>query len=153
MYKDEREIGKKAEQMLQDALRQKVSGFKQHATGRVEEVLKRLEDATAKARLKKYGLVREGTAQYYMRSLSIKMEKHGFVQHYGVDTIRADGHRKRNKPKTTEYGYKTHYMKMKAQPFIDSAISQSGVVPFVLREVNKHRGEELMLLIKKFMEE
>lgn len=44
-------------------------------------------------------------------------------------------------------------MKMKAQPFIDRAIDESGVVPFVLREVTKHRGEELMLLIKKFMEE
>lgn len=153
MYKDERQIAKKAEEMLQAALRQKVSGFKQHAHRTPDAEQKALKNATAKARVKKYVMVREDTAQLYMRSLAIKMDRHGFVQHYGVDTIRADGYRKRNKPKTTEYGYKAHHMNMAARPFIDRAIDESGVVPFVLREVTKHRGEELMLLIKKFMEE
>lgn len=153
MYTDEREIGKKAEQMLRDALRQKVSGFKQHVYQTKEDEQKSLKNADTKARVRKYGLVRDGSAKYYMRSLAIKMDNHGFIQHYGVDTVRADGHRTRTKPKATKYGYEAHHMNMAAQPFIDKAISESGVVPFVLREVTRHRGEELMLLIKRFMEE
>lgn len=153
MYKNEREIGKKAEQMLQDALRKNVSGFQQHVYGNKDDEQKKLKNATAKATTKKYGLVREGTAQYYLRKLSIRMDRHGFVQHYGVDTIRADGARVRTKPRTTEYSYRHHHMGMKAQPFIDRAVTESGVVDFVLREVTQHRGEELMLSIKRFMEE
>lgn len=103
MYKDERQIAKKAEEMLQAALRQKVSGFKQHAHRTPDAEQKALKNATAKARVKKYVMVREDTAQFYMRSLAIKMDRHGFVQHYGIDIIRESGERKRTEPRTTVY--------------------------------------------------
>ncbi len=153
MYKDERDIARKAEEMLETALRRKTSGFKAHYYRTADEEAKALKKAKAKAKVKKYGLVKDGTAKHYMRSLGIRMDRHGFVQHYGVDTLREDiKGRTRHKPRTTTYGFKTHAMKLKARPFIDSAIAESGVVPFVLREVTKHRAEELMLHVKRYME-
>lgn len=38
-------------------------------------------------------------------------------------------------------------MKIKARPFIDHAIEESEVVPFMLREITKHRREELIMYI------
>lgn len=149
MYKDEREIAKKAEQMLESSLRSKTSRFANHVRGADEVSLK---DATAKAKVKKYGLVRNGTAKYYMRSLGIKMARHGFIQHYGVDTVRQSGERTRKKPKETTYRFRHHIMNMKPTPFIDSAVDDSGVVPFVLENVTKHRSEEILVHIKRTIE-
>lgn len=148
-YQTERQVAKKAEQMLQFALRSKTAGFKAHIS---KENKPSLKEVTAKARVKKYGLVRQGTAKYYMRRLDIKMAKHGFVQHYGVDTVRAGGERTRKIPKQTTYRYKHHYFNMKATPFIDGAIESSGVVPFVLDNITRLRTEEVFVHIKKFLE-
>ncbi len=150
MYKDERQIARKAEEMLNSALHAKTAGFKSHVKGDDELSLK---DALAKAKVKKYGKVKDGNAKFYMRRLSIKMEKHGFVQHYGVNRLRESGKRTRKKPRITEYSFKTHAMNMKATPFLSQAIENSGVIPFVLREITKFRSEEIMLGIKRFMEE
>lgn len=151
--RNEKEIGKKAEQMLQDALRQKVSGFYQHVNGG-EKSKERLEKETkAVAKIKRYNPSGENPqVHYYLRSLAIKMQKWGFIQHYGVDTIRAGGHRTRTKPKTTKYGYKAHHMNMAARPFIDRAIDESGVVPFVLQKVTEMRGQEVMAYVKGILE-
>ncbi len=150
---DERHIAKQAEQMLENALKSKATGFKAHYYRNADEEAKAIKNVKAKAKVKKYGLVKNGTAKHYMRSLAIRMDRHGFVQHYGIDTIRAGGTRKRDKPKPTEYDFKAHYMGMRAHPFISDAIEESGVVPFVLRELTKHRSEELMVNIKRYMED
>ncbi len=150
MYTNEREVARKAEQMLETALRNKTGGFKSHITGNGKSALK---DAEVKAKVKKYGLVKNGTARYYMRKLSIKMERHGFIQHYGVNTLREGTKRTRQKPRITTYNFETHHMNLKPTPFIDSAIESSGVVPFVLREVTRLRAVEVMVGIKQFMEQ
>ena len=41
---------------------------------------------------------------------------------------------------------------MKAQPFINSAIENSGVVDFVMENVTKIRSEELLFEVKKILE-
>ncbi|CAA0156230.1 hypothetical protein [Tenacibaculum maritimum] len=150
MCKDEREIARKAEQMLEASLRSKTSGFRDHLRRENEVSLK---DATAKAKVKKYGLVRNGTAKYYMRSLAIKMARHGFIQNYGIDTIREGAERTRKTPKETTYSFKHHRMDMNPTPFIDSAVDDSGVVPFVLNSVAKVRSEDLLLDIIRMVED
>ncbi|MEQ3501150.1 hypothetical protein ABMY20_15450 [Tenacibaculum sp. SSH1-16] len=144
MFKNEREIAKKAEQMLETSLRSKTASFANHVNNTNTPSLK---EATAKARLKKYGLVRAGTAKYYMRSLSIKMARHGFIQHYGVDTIREAGKRTRHKPKETTYRFKHHIMNMKPKPFINKAVEDSNVIEFVTTNIAKHRSEEVLINI------
>ena len=150
MYKTEKDVADKAEQMLEASLRQKTSGFQNHVYRNNNEVS--LKDATAKANVKKYGLKRNNNQVFYMRSLAIKMARHGFVQHFGVDGIRAGGTRVRTKPNNITYGFKSHVMKMKAQPFINSAIENSGVVDFVMENVTKIRSEELLFEVKKILE-
>ncbi len=150
MYKDERGIAKKAVEMLETALHSRTAGFKSHVKNNDELSLK---DAEVKAKVKKYGLVKEGNAKFFMRRLSIEMERHGFIQHYGVDRMREAGKRTRQKPRITTYNFEIHAMHMKATPFLSQAIESSGVIPFVLREVTKFRSEEIMLGIKRFMEE
>ena len=80
MYKTEKDVADKAEQMLEASLRQKTSGFQNHVYRNNNEVS--LKDATAKANVKKYGLKRNNNQVFYMRSLAIKMARHGFVQHF-----------------------------------------------------------------------
>lgn len=149
MFKDEREIGKKAEQMLEDSLRSKTASFAHHINNTNTPSLK---EATAKARLKKYGLVRAGTAKYYMRSLAIKMARHGFIQHYGVDTIRQAGKRTRQQPTETSYSFKHHRMNMKPKPFINKAVEDSNVVDFVTSNITKLRSEEILINIIRELE-
>lgn len=149
MYNDEQQVAKRAEQMLEGALRSKTASFKDHVNRQEGDVS--LKDATAKATVKKYGSKRAGTKKSYMRSLSIKMAKHGFVQHFGVDGVRSGSTRTR-KPNDTTYSFKSHVMKMKAQPFINEAVESSGVVDFVMSEVTKLRSEELLFEVKKIME-
>lgn len=150
-YRDELAIAEKAEQMLTRALRQKTSTFAQHYEGKKEGKAS-LKDAEAKARVKKYGRKKDGNQQIFMRRLVIRMAGHGFVQYYGVDTIRAGGVRKSKMGK--EYHYNAHNMKMRASPFIGDAIRQSGVVDFVSQNIAEIRarnfGEELVFNLSHF---
>ena len=41
---------------------------------------------------------------------------------------------------------------MKAQPFIDTAVTKSGVIDFISQELPKIRGEEIVLQIRKILE-
>lgn len=150
MYENELQVARKAEQMLESALRQKTSGFAEHLNRPVEQVS--LKDATAKAKVKQYGRVKNGTKARYMRSLSIVMEKHGFVQHFGIDNTRDGGTRTRKIPKETTYSFKSHLMNMKAKPFINQAVESSGVVPFVMENITKLRSKELLFYVKKVLE-
>lgn len=150
MYNNEQEVARKSEQMLESALRRKTTSFRDHINRREGDPS--LKDATAKASLKRYGSVRRGNRQFFMRSLSIKMGKHGFIQHYGVDKVRSGGTRTRQKPKETTYSFKSHMMKMRAQPFINEAVESSGVVDFVMTEVTRLRSEEIMVNVRQIME-
>lgn len=153
-YKDEIEVAKKAEQMLTSAVRNKTSRFADHYQRKEGKVS--LKDAFAKSVVKRYGKKKEGNQQIFMRRLVIRMARHGFVQHYGVDTIRAGGTRQRTKPRSIEYLYDAHDFKMKATPFITEAIQQSKVIDFVAENVAKSRaknfGEELVFGLSKFTE-
>lgn len=139
---DDRAIGKAAADKLSVALRSKTSSFADHVKGKKEGEAS-LKDAVAVARLKKYGLIKNNTRSYYLRAISLKMAKHGFIRHYGVNKTRAAGMRTRTQPKTTKYGFKSHFMKQPQKPFIDSVIQNSGVVNFVAEKIAENRGEEL----------
>lgn len=138
-YRDELAIAKKAEQMLTKALQNKTQFFAEHYNKKEGE--KSLKEAFAKAKVKTYGKKRSGNQRIFMRNLSIKMPQHGFIQHYGVDTIRKGGDRKRKKPKATVYHFAAHYFNMKASPFIDEAIEQSKVISFVSENIADVRGK------------
>ena len=104
-----------------------------------------MKDVTAVSKVQKYG------TNFYMRSLSIKMPKHGFIQNAGVDTTRSGGSRKRNEGNTT-YSFKSHTMKMAAQPFINEAVDSSGVKDFVMTEIARIRSEAVMVNVKRILE-
>ncbi|CDN79551.1 hypothetical protein [Elizabethkingia anophelis] len=149
-YQNEKQIADKAVQMLTTALRSKTSSFAAHVNRSEGDVS--LKDAEAKATVKKYGTKRDGNQSMYMRKLSIRMGKHGFVQQYGVNTTRSGGTRTREKPKEVTYGFKAHYFEMKPQPFINEAIEQSGVIPFVMEKITSLRSEEIVFNVKKIIE-
>jgi hypothetical protein len=151
MYNNELEVAKKAEQMLEASLRRKTSSFKDHVNRKENDTS--LKDATAKAVVKRYISKKDGQKKkYYMRSLSIRMARHGFIQNYGVDTTRSGGDRSRQEPKNTNYGFKSHTMKMKAQPFINEAVKDSKVVEFVMENVTRIRAENLLFEVKRLIE-
>ena len=151
-YFDELQIAKKAEQMLTSTLRNQVQKFADHYNRKEED--KSLKDAVAKSGLKKYGKKKDGNQQIFMRKLVIRMARHGFVQHYGVDNLRAGGFRHRDKPQSIDYYYRPHQFNMKATPFISEAIKQSGVVEFVSQNVAEVRAktfaEELVFPLSHF---
>lgn len=151
MYNSELEVAKKAEQMLEASMRRKTSSFKDHINRKENEAS--LKDATAKAVVKRYISKKNGNRKkYYMRSLSIRMARHGFIQNYGVDTTRSGGDRSRQEPKNTNYGFKSHTMKMKAQPFINEAVKDSKVIEFVMENVTRIRAENLLFEVKRLIE-
>lgn len=151
-YRGELDIAKKAEQMLTSALKSHTQSFADHYNRKEGQIS--LKEVSVTANLKRYGKKKDGNQHIYMRSLSVKMAKHGFVQHYGVDTIRKGSERTRTKPQSKTYSFSTHYFRMKAQPFINTAIQQSGVLDFVTQEVGRLRleklGEELVFNLKQF---
>lgn len=150
-YRDELAIAKKAEQMLTSALQNRTRSFAEHYEGK-KQGEPSIKEAHAKAKVKRYGKKKDGNQQIFMRSLEIRMAKHGFVQHYGVDTVRAGGERKSKKG--TPYRFAAHYFKMDAKPFIDKAIEQSGVANFVAENIGQLRadafGAELLFNLKGF---
>jgi hypothetical protein len=150
MYDNELQVAKKAETMLESALRSKTASFKDHISRKAGDVS--LKQATAVAKVKKYGTKKSGNQQVYMRSLAIKMAKHGFIQHFGVDTVRSGGNRTRKNPRETTYNFKSHVMKMKAQPFIKEAVKNSGVVDFVMENLTRIQSEGLLVEVKRILE-
>lgn len=151
-YRDELAIAKQAEQMLTSSLKNRTSSFASHYKKKEGEAS--LKDAFAKSVVKRYGKKKEGNQQIFMRRLVIRMARHGFVQHYGVDTIRKGSIRQRTKPRSISYYYRPHQFQMGATPFIDEVIKQSKVVDFVSKEVAEVRGktfaEELVFLLSHF---
>ena len=148
MEKTERQVARKAKQMLENSLRGNLSQFSEHMQG---SKTKSIQDVKVSAKGKTYG--ENGRAKtYYLRKISIRMERHGFVQHYGIDTLRAGGERNREKPKPFTYKYETHKMRMQDKPFIDKAIEQSGVIDYVLNSVARIRNEQVFVHLKSRLE-
>ncbi|MDO4782554.1 MAG: hypothetical protein Q4A09_04960 [Capnocytophaga felis] len=148
MEKNERQVARKAKQMLENSLRGNMSQFSEHMQG---SKTKSIREAKASYSGKSYG--EKGMPKaYYLRKISIRMERHGFVQHYGVDTLRAGGERKREKPKPFTYKYETHKMRMQAKPFIDKAIEQSGVIDYVMKSVAEIRNQQVFVHLKTWLE-
>lgn len=150
-YRDELAIAQKAERLLTNALQNKTNSFADHYRSKQEDNTS-IKEAHAKAKVKRYGRKRDGNQKIFMRSLAIRMARHGFVQHYGVNTVRAGGERKSKKG--TPYRFTAHYFRMEAKPFIDKAIEQSGVADFVAENIAQLRadafGEELLFNLKAF---
>lgn len=138
---DDREIAKKAAKMLSAALRSKTGSFAEHVNRPADKAS--LKDSEAVSRLKKYGLVKNGNKQFYLRAVSIKMPKHGFIRHYGVNHRRAAGQRTRKDPKITTYSFKDHMMNQTAKPFLTQAIDTSGVLPYVTNAIAENRANEV----------
>lgn len=148
MEKNERQVAQKAKQMLENSLRGNMSQFSEHMQG---SKTKSIREAKASYSGKSYG--EKGMPKaYYLRKVSIRMARHGFVQHYGVDTLRAGGERTRNKPRTFTYRYEVHKMRMQDKPFIDKAVEQSGVIDYVLDSVIKIRNEQVFVHLKSWLE-
>ena len=148
MEKTERQVARKAKQMLENSLRGNMSQFSAHMQ---ESKKKSIREVKVSTKTKGYG--EKGMPKtYYLRKISIRMERHGFVQHYGIDALRAEGERKREKPKPFTYKYETHKMRMQAKPFIDKAIEQSGVIDYVLNSVARIRNEQVFVHLKSWLE-
>ena len=148
----EKEIGKKAATLLRGSLQGEVSTrFGGHLSGGKAS----LQAATAVARMR-YSKRADGTKQAYLKGIAIKMPRHGFIQHYGIESsrVRAGGTRTREKPKQTTYFFRAHlYSKgIKEKPFIDEAIEASEAVAYLAEELPKQRGEELLIFIKQQLE-
>lgn len=147
----ESQAGSKAAALLQNALRSQAGRF----SSRLKSDKKRIKDVEAKKRMRRYQR-KDGSTQTYLRGIAVVMVLHGFVQHYGIQPkrVREGSERTRHKPKKTTYRFKSHLYKkgMAAQPFIDSALKNSGAVEFLSQELPKIRGEELLIYMKKHLE-
>ena len=138
---DDREIAKTAERMLTSALHSKTSSFADHVNRPADKPS--LKDASAISRMKRYGLVSNGTKSFYLRAISIRMAKHGFIRHYGTNIQRRASSRTRLKPKSTTYHFKSHMMKQTAKPFLDQVVDSSGVVTYVVENIARNRADEV----------
>lgn len=144
----EKLIAEKAEQMLTRALQNETKSFKEHYYGDKENSL---EKAEAKAETRKFVSKNTYFQKVYFNTLILKMGRHGFVQHYGADTVRKGRKRTRKTPRTIEYYYKPHNYFLKPTNFITRAIEQSGVINYVAENIAKERAGELQLYIGRFI--
>ncbi|MCK0203312.1 hypothetical protein MWN41_09845 [Ornithobacterium rhinotracheale] len=134
----EKKIAQKASKDLQYRLRQGVKSFKSHSDGN----RKRLKDLEVKPRLKR--LKDEKGTIYFLNALTIKMEKHGFIQHHGANTIRHAHGVERKIPRFVRYIREAHTYNLPRHEFIDSAIKNSGVVPYLAKELSEIRGYQVL---------
>lgn len=144
----EKLIAKKAEQMLIRVLQNETQSFKEHYYGDKENSLK---NAEAKARTKEFVSKDANFQKVYFNKLILKMGRHGFVQHYGADIVRAGGKRTRKTPRTIDYYYQPHKYFLKSTNFITRAIERSGVINYVAENIAKERVEELQFHIGRFI--
>ncbi|MCO4303708.1 hypothetical protein [Riemerella anatipestifer] len=148
--RNERDVAKIAAQLLTLSMRSKISslGFKEHYNNNNASVSSAYGFSDYKP-----GKSKDGSMRWYMNKLSLKMPRHGFIQHYGDDGVREGTKRTRHKPKTTTYNFATHYWKLQEKDFIDDAIKRSGVIDFVLENVSRLRGEEILLSFQNFLQD
>ena len=148
---NEEEIGYKAAAMLQSALRNETSRFSRH----IRNDDNALRNATAEPVLPNSNR-KEGYQQKYLRGLKIKMHRHGFVLHYGIESgrLRKSHQRTRHKPRETKYRVEAHlYRKgQKEQPFIDKVVNDSQVLDYLATAISQARGEEIVTYLARGLE-
>lgn len=146
----EKQVAQKAEEILTNALRQKIGtlGFKAHTS---DQGGNKMSNAKGKSNYK-LGPTKDGNVRYYMNSLAMEMAVYGFIQHFGAVGVRSGGKRTRHSPKTTSYNVRTHSWNLPEKDFIGQAIRQSGVIEFVMENITAIRGEEMMASLKNFFE-
>ncbi|MRJ09770.1 hypothetical protein EDL98_01510 [Ornithobacterium rhinotracheale] len=143
----EKKIAQKASKDLQYRLRQGVKSFKSTANSN----RKRLKDLEVKPKLRR--LQDEKGTIYFLNALTIKMEKHGFVQHHGANTLRHTHSVERKVPRFVHYIREAHRYDLPRHEFIDSAIKNSGVVPYLAQELSQIRGYRVLNnLVEKMAE-
>jgi len=148
MYNNEREVAKKAEKMLESSLRNKIHSLKIHLG--MDDRFPSMIDATAESNFTRNKGSKKKWAVNEFSRLSITMQKHGYIQNYGIErgTARKGGERTSESGKT--YSFKSHVYKkgMEEQDYIADAVLSSGVVNFVLSEVAGIRGKHILLQMK-----
>lgn len=154
-YKNELEVARKAEKLLTAALQGTAKkSFKDHFLGSNEKT-ERMRDAVAKSIVKKYKYrldsvkSNEVKEKYYLKAIKAKMHRAGFVQHYGVDNVRAF-HWRTYKRRSARV--KAHDFKLEATPWIDEAIETSHIKDLISVEIARIRMEEITAYVKKSLE-
>lgn len=149
-YTDEKAVAEQAERMLTAVLLNRIGslGFVNHVS---RDGGNRISDAHAVSGVKS-GEAREGGTRNYMNRLSLKMPVHGFIQNFGDHGTRSGHVRVRHKPKSTAYQVRTHEWDLPEKDFIESAVRGSGVAEFVLENIARIRGEEIILYLKRYFE-
>ena len=135
----ERKIALKCEEMLTSSLRGKVSGLALHLSGKKNSMsTARAESNFTRAKQKKWA------DQDGFRMLSIVMDKHGFIQNFGVNRVRAA---------TDKTIWKSsHQFNLPRTPFILDAVKNSGVLEYAISEMGKVNAEYALLNIKYILE-
>lgn len=148
---NEEEIGYKAAAMLQSALRNETSRFSRHIRNKEES----LQNTQAVPRFRTSERI-EGYKQQYLKGIAIKMHRHGFVLHYGIESgrLRKSHERTRHKPRETKYRVEAHlYRKgQKEQPFIDKVVNDSQVLEYLATAISQARGEEIATYLARGLE-
>lgn len=148
---NEEEIGYKAAAMLQSALRNETSRFSRHIRNKEES----LQNTQAVPRFRTSERI-EGYKQQYLKGIAIKMHRHGFVLHYGIESgrLRKSHERTRHKPRETKYRVEAHlYRKgQKEQPFIDKVVNDSQVLDYLATAISQTRGEEIVTYLARGLE-
>lgn len=137
-------VANKAVKLLQNEFNKKFRGFKSHFKGERDKDNKPLADSKI-TRRGKHWTGKKGDKIYFLNKIVLKMSKHGFVQHYGVNNRLRAGHEvNRKNPKTTTFLRHYHNYKLPAHEFIDSAVQESGAIPLVAKEISEIRGYMVM---------
>lgn len=136
----ERKVAEKAVELLQNEFDDKFSGFKSHFKGERNKDNKPLADSKITRRGRNWK-GKKGDKIYFLNKIVLKMSKHGFVQHHGVNNRLRAGHTvNRKKPKPTTFLRHYHNYNLPSHEFIDSAVEKSGVIPMVAKEISEIRG-------------
>ena len=140
---DEKSVGKTAAALLGAALKR---------AARSQGLVELSGKAVAKPRYR-YSARMEGGKQAYLKGLAIRMERYGFIRHYGISAGRARSGGVRTRSDGKSYRFRAHLYKkgMAAKPKIEKAIGQSQVVPFLAKLIPQIRGEEIVTRIKELM--
>lgn len=157
----EEQIGKVAKRLLEDALlmevaslfgehyyqREMKSRFSNHIRGNNKKEIRELEVYPT---YKKYTYI-DGRKKKFLKQVRIRLERHGFVQHYGIEprTVRAGSSRISTLGK--EFSIEPHEIRkgMKPKLFIDKAVKESGIAEYVTKKITEYRGQDIVISISE----
>lgn len=157
----EEQIGKVAKRLLEDALLMEVaslfgehyyqkevnSRFSKHIRGNNKKEIRELEVYPT---YKNY-TYKDGRKKKFLKQVRIRLERHGFVQHYGIErfTLRDGGYRTSTRGKS--FTIKPHKMRegMKPKLFIDKAVKESGIAEYVTKKITEYRGQDIVISISE----